>query len=46
LRNLDAHLLKDIGLTPEEVRQAVSHRGETLTDAPRAVAPMRPYLNR
>jgi len=34
LRKLDAHLLRDIGLTAEEAR-GVSHREATRSDAPR-----------
>jgi len=44
LRRLDAHLLKDIGLTPEQVREA-----KALEDLPRPVAPIglgQPSLNR
>jgi hypothetical protein len=46
LRTLDAHLLKDIGLTPEEAKQALSLRGASLVDRPRRVAGMAPSLNR
>jgi len=46
LRNLDAHLLKDIGITPEEARQALSHRGETLVDVKRPSRRMQVYPNR
>ena len=44
LRRLDAHLLKDIGLTPEQVREA-----KALEDLPRPVASIglgQPSLNR
>ena len=44
LRRLDAHLLKDISLTPEQVREA-----KALEDLPRPVAPIglgQPSLNR
>ena len=44
LQRLDAHLLKDIGLTPEQVQGA-----KALEDLPRPVAPIglgQPSLNR
>lgn len=44
LRKLDGHLLKDIGLTPEDLRGV-----KVLENLPRATAPLqlgRPYLNR
>jgi len=46
LRNLDAHLLKDIGLTPEEAKRAITDRGVKLAGTPRPVSGMKPSLNR
>jgi uncharacterized protein YjiS (DUF1127 family) len=49
LRKLDAHLLKDIGLTPEQVQRGLPRRAAPAQDAPRQapIAEMRrPYLNR
>jgi uncharacterized protein YjiS (DUF1127 family) len=46
LRNLDAHLLLDIGLTVEEARRAVSHRAESLVDSRRPAVGLEPYPNR
>jgi uncharacterized protein YjiS (DUF1127 family) len=49
LRNLDAHLLQDIGITPEEARRAVARRAVTVEPAPRPVVPLdtrQPYPNR
>ena len=49
LRKLDAHLLKDIGLTPEQVQRGLPRRAAPANEAPRQ-APLvemrRPSLNR
>jgi uncharacterized protein YjiS (DUF1127 family) len=48
LQRLDTHLLKDIGLTPEEAKQAVTRRPAAKRE-PRQAASMdlrRPYPNR
>lgn len=46
LRRLDAHLLKDIGLTPEEARSAIVRRQPALKRQTAAMDLRRPYLNR
>jgi uncharacterized protein YjiS (DUF1127 family) len=49
LQRLDAHLLKDIGLTPEEAKQAIARRRLVTKPEPRHAATMelrRPYPNR
>jgi uncharacterized protein YjiS (DUF1127 family) len=49
LRNLDAHLLQDIGITPEEARRAIARRAAAAEQTPRAVACLdarQPYPNR
>jgi uncharacterized protein YjiS (DUF1127 family) len=38
LRKLDAHLLADIGLTPDEARRGVPFGAAMAKDAPRAAA--------
>jgi uncharacterized protein YjiS (DUF1127 family) len=46
LRNLDAHLLKDIGITPEEASRGNGARAATPTEPPRLVAVGRFTWNR
>jgi hypothetical protein len=49
LRRLDAHLLKDIGLTREEAKLAIARRQPALKSEPRKTATLdirRPYPNR
>lgn len=46
LRKLDAHLLRDIGLTAEEAVLGVSRCTAPRQDVPRQAAGLRPYLNR
>jgi uncharacterized protein YjiS (DUF1127 family) len=49
LQRLDAHLLKDIGLTPEEAKSAIARLRPVAKSAPRKAAAMdlrRPYPNR
>jgi hypothetical protein len=49
LRNLDAHLLKDIGVTAEEAQQGVAWRTATTESPPRPPVRLeirRPSLNR
>src|SRR3954452_15037565 len=49
LRNLDAHLLKDIGITAEEAKQGAAWRTGTADDAPNPPVRLeirRLYLNR
>jgi hypothetical protein len=49
LRRLDARLLKDIGLTPEEAKQAITRRRPAAKPEPRQAAGIeirRPYANR
>jgi len=49
LRRLDAHLLKDIGLTPEEAKSATAWRLPAARPEPRKAASMdlrRPYSHR
>jgi uncharacterized protein YjiS (DUF1127 family) len=49
LRRLDAHLLKDIGLTPEEAQSAIARHRPVVKPEPRQAAAMdlrRPYANR
>jgi hypothetical protein len=49
LRRLDPHLLKDIGLTPEEAKSATAWRLPAPKTEPRQAASMdlrRPYPNR
>src|SRR5262249_7737145 len=46
LRNLDAHLLNDIGLTAEEARQGFGPVAEAAKDAPHQAAGLRPYPHR
>jgi uncharacterized protein YjiS (DUF1127 family) len=46
LRRLDAHLLRDIGLTAEEAARGVSHRAALQPDAPRQAPIGRTSLTR
>jgi uncharacterized protein YjiS (DUF1127 family) len=49
LRNLDAHLLQDIGITPEEARRATASRmleGEHTSRQTPCLDVGRPYTNR
>jgi uncharacterized protein YjiS (DUF1127 family) len=49
LRRLDAHLLKDIGLTPEEAKSAIAGHQSAANSEPRKIGRLetrRPYLNR
>ena len=49
LQRLDAHLLKDIGLMPEEAKQAITARRPAAKPEPRQAAAAdlrRPYPNR
>jgi uncharacterized protein YjiS (DUF1127 family) len=46
LRNLDAHLLKDIGITPEEASRGTAMRAASSEGPPRRLAMGRFYWNR